>query len=371
MMESQCHRADNLVTNRQVRQRLVATGWDKRKRCVPRRCDKRTKCSSNRVVDDRPKWTGDTIVSNLVNAAISNPFLFGLMKLGARQQMQSAAEKKGIAWKNIVKDLQENARLGQLYSQVQDPSVDFPPYYTVAFHGYDAGNLNWLAAFEVEPATDAMALIVYKEELDIQPREAQDKMRNDIYSQVLDYMSEAGCREVKTALDAACSAGISTRSLAKRFPDAQVIGMDLSPYFLAVAELREEEIQDSAKHPGYKRIQYIHGNVEDSRLGDESIDMVSCQYLAHELPGVAIENVIAEFARILRPGGMAAFVDTDPKSPVLQNLPAPIFTLMKSTEPWADEYFTFDFEDCLRKHGFKNVKIVSCNPRHRVIMGKK
>eukprot|EP00890_Picochlorum_soloecismus_P004900 jgi/Picsp_1/5410/NSC_02769-R1_cmv 1a interacting protein 1 len=370
-MESRCHRADRLATSCKARQCLVATGRAKGMQFVSRRCDKRTICNANEVFDDRPKWTGDTVVSNLVNAAISNPFLFGLMKLGARQQMQSAAEKKGIAWKSVVKDLQNNARLGQLYSQVQDPNVQFPSYYTVAFHGYDSGNLNWLAAFEVEPATDAMALIVYKKELDIQPQEAQDKMRNGIYSKVLDYMSEAGCREVKTALDAACSAGISTRSLAKKFPEAQVLGMDLSPYFLAVAELREEEIQDSAKHPGYKRIQYIHGNVEDCRLNDESIDLVSCQYLAHELPAVAVESVIAEFARILKPGGVAFLVDTDPKSQVLQNLPAPIFTLMKSTEPWADEYFTFDFEECFCKHGFKNVKTVSCNPRHRVIMGKK
>lgn len=370
MMVGRCYVADNVATGCKVPHCLVATRKAKGMRFASRSCEKLTTCNSNRVLDDRPKWTGDTLVSNMVNAAIANPLLFGLMKLGARQQMQSAAEKKGIAWKRIVKDLQNDARLGQLYSQVEDPSVEFPTYYTVAFHGYDAGNLNWLAAFEVEPATDAMALIVYKKESDIQPQEAQDKMRNGIYGQVLNYMSEVGCREVQTALDAACSAGISTRSLAKKFPDAQVIGMDLSPYFLAVAELREEEIH-STKHPGYKRIKYVHGNVENCRLDDESIDMVSCQYLAHELPAVAIENVIAEFARILRPGGMAFFVDTDPKSPVLQSLPAPIFTLMKSTEPWADEYFTFDFEDSLRKYGFKNVNTVSCNPRHRVIMGKK
>ena len=43
---------------------------------------------------------------------------------------------------------------------------------------------------------------------------------------------------VRKAVDAACSAGESTRRLAARFPEAQLAGIDLSPNFLAVAELR-------------------------------------------------------------------------------------------------------------------------------------
>jgi trans-aconitate methyltransferase len=36
-----------------------------------------------------------------------------------------------------------------------------------------------------------------------------------------------------------CSAGVGTRRLADDFPAARVMGVDLSPYFLAVAEFRE------------------------------------------------------------------------------------------------------------------------------------
>ena len=43
---------------------------------------------------------------------------------------------------------------------------------------------------------------------------------------------------VQSAVDAACAAGLSTRSLADRFPGAKVQGLDLSPHFLALAELR-------------------------------------------------------------------------------------------------------------------------------------
>lgn len=43
---------------------------------------------------------------------------------------------------------------------------------------------------------------------------------------------------VGKAVDVACSGGESTRRLAARFPEAQLAGIDLSPHFLAVAELR-------------------------------------------------------------------------------------------------------------------------------------
>lgn len=52
-----------------------------------------------------------------------------------------------------------------------------------------------------------------------------------------DYCQQQGVA-VKSAVDVACAAGLSTRSLADRFPGAKVQGLDLSPHFLALAELR-------------------------------------------------------------------------------------------------------------------------------------
>jgi hypothetical protein len=41
--------------------------------------------------------------------------------------------------------------------------MDYPNYYTQPFHAYEDGNLNWLAAAEVESATSAMCLRVGRE----------------------------------------------------------------------------------------------------------------------------------------------------------------------------------------------------------------
>ena len=54
-----------------------------------------------------------------------------------------------------------------------------------------------------------------------------------------DFSRQREAREMHDALDLGCSAGLSTRALAEAFPSAQVTGLDLSPYFLAVAEYRE------------------------------------------------------------------------------------------------------------------------------------
>ena len=56
-----------------------------------------------------------------------------------------------------------------------------------------------------------------------------------------EFRKEHGCPEPAEVLDLGCSAGIGTRRLADAFPAAHVTGLDLSPHFLAVAELRERE----------------------------------------------------------------------------------------------------------------------------------
>ena len=50
-------------------------------------------------------------------------------------------------------------------------------------------------------------------------------------------------------------------------------------------------------------------------------------------------------------------------------MPLPIATLMKSTEPWADEYFSLDLEEALKAAGFSNIEYVPANKRHRVMLG--
>jgi hypothetical protein len=53
----------------------------------------------------------------------------------------------------------------------------------------------------------------------------------------------------------------------------------------------------------------------------------------------------------------------------VQGLPPALFTLMKSTEPHSDAYYTMDVEQAMRDAGFSHVHTVSSDPRHRTVLG--
>ena len=50
-------------------------------------------------------------------------------------------------------------------------------------------------------------------------------------------------------------------------------------------------------------------------------------------------------------------------------MPLPLATLMKSTEPWADEYFALDMFAAMVEAGFNSLEYVPVNKRHRVMLG--
>ena len=77
--------------------------------------------------------------------------------------------------------------------------------------------------------------------------------------------------------------------------------------------------------------------------------------------------VLKEAARILAPGGILALTGNNPQSAVI--LPPALFTLVKSTEPHSDEYYTRDVEHTLRAAGFTHVHTESSDPRHRTVLG--
>lgn len=84
-------------------------------------------------------------------------------------------------------------------------------------------------------------------------------------------------------VDFGCGVGTSTRLLAEAMPDARrVIGMDLSPYMIAVGNHHNRE-----KKIG-RKVSLLYGDVADTRLPDGSASLVSCTYLLHEMPDEAV-----------------------------------------------------------------------------------
>ncbi|AFZ58868.1 class I SAM-dependent methyltransferase [Anabaena cylindrica FACHB-243] len=291
--------------------------------------------------------------SRLVNGILSIQPLANLAKHQARQMMIKRAERIGVFWTQEVEKLRSRDWSTDL-AQVQNSQLTYPDYYVTSFHAYETGNLSWQAAFEVEPAAHAVHAKIW------QDTEAQgDAKLRQSYHKILESSISQPPQDI---LDLGCSVGMSTFALQAAYPQAKITGLDLSPYFLAVANYRSQQHQAT--------INWVHAQAETTGLADASYDLVSIFLMCHELPQSATQKIFAEARRVLRPGGHLAIMDMNPKSEIYKKMPTYILTLLKSTEPYLDEYFSLDIEQALVKAGFQTPTITSNSPRHRTVIAQ-
>lgn len=55
-------------------------------------------------------------------------------------------------------------QLEELKAHIEDTTLQYPDYYTQKFHGYDGGNLDWEATWEVEVAAASLAMRIFKDD---------------------------------------------------------------------------------------------------------------------------------------------------------------------------------------------------------------
>ena len=110
----------------------------------------------------------------------------------------------------------------------------------------------------------------------------------------------AGIERSATILDAGSSLGGPSRYLASTY-GCRVIGADLSPSFVAVAQLLAQRSGLNAL------VSYQIGDVQALPFPDSCFDVVWTQHVVMNIPDR--ERVYREFRRMLRPGGKLAFYD--------------------------------------------------------------
>ncbi|MBE9030515.1 class I SAM-dependent methyltransferase [filamentous cyanobacterium LEGE 11480] len=309
--------------------------------------------------------TSPGLASRLVNGVLAIKPLFNVAKRQARSMMIKRAAAIGVDWHSEVQQLR--ARDSELdfdpaweqeLAQIQNPALIYPDYYLQPFHAYDQGNLSWEAATEVEVAAKAVHSRLWPE------TNAGSTMR--LRHNYLDALNAQFTTAPRAILDMGCSVGISTFALQTAYPQAQITGVDLSPYFLAIAQYRA---QQQAKQ-SFPAIQWKHAAAESTGLPDNSIDFVSAFLLCHELPQTATREILQEARRVLRPGGYFAMMDSNPKAEGYVKMPPYILTLLKSTEPYMDDYFAFDFEQAFVDAGFAPPIRSITSPRHHTLIAQ-
>ncbi len=302
----------------------------------------------------------DRIVSQLVNSLLSIPLLAKFAKERARALIIKRAEAIGVAWRDDVKFLR--ARGGtEAFSpqweadltQITNPELTYPDYYLTSFHAYDRGNLSWDAAMEVEVAAYSVHAKIFTET----GKSGDTRLRQSYH----ELITQALPTPPQAIVDIGCSVGMSTFALKTIYPHAQLTGVDLSPYFLAVANYRAEQLQT-------QNIDWVHATGEATGLPAASYDLVSLFLICHELPQTATRQIFQEAKRLLKPGGHIAIMDMNPQSEIYSQMAPYILTLLKSTEPYLDRYFTLDIAAALIDAGFQSPTITPNTPRHRTVI---
>ena len=328
----------------------------------------------------------------LLDAALKSPLYKAILVPQAKSTMVRTAEANGVAWRDSLEWIREQGP----WSLDDVETVAVPEYYRRPFHAYEEGNLSWEAAWEGEIASRAVGarnFPAFGPEGETAFRGAFDEALSSLGASVPD----GG-----VVCDLGCGTGLSSRRIAAAYPRAaSVIGLDLSPYFIAVGRRLLEIAPDlnfspgaaeaaeaaEGRRAGERPARWVNDVAPDRRvtlrcadgastgLADESVDVVSLSFVVHELPPHATKAVVAEACRVLKPGGQLWLCEMDFDTPGFKKLRANplLFSMIRSTEPYLDEYA--DFQNEMTRYiaslDFARVGLVAATGRHFALVATK
>ncbi|MBD2312303.1 class I SAM-dependent methyltransferase [Desertifilum sp. FACHB-1129] len=160
--------------------------------------------------------------------------------------------------------------------------LTYPDYYASQnFHGIQGGYLNPSAPVSYDPVTQYV----------LPPNETW----------VRQGLIDAIKVQPRRILDLGCGTGTMTLMLKQAFPNAEVIGLDLSPYMLVMSDYK-------ATQAGLN-IHWRHGQAEATGYPDASFDLVTASLLFHETPPEVTQAILREAFRLLSAGGQMLVLD--------------------------------------------------------------
>ena len=200
--------------------------------------------------------------------------------------------------------------------------VEYPSYYRQPFHSVPGGYLSEQAAVGDRRAMEA----IYQE--------AHPERSLGVRKQLASLIPA----NAKRVVDLGSGTGDAAAAIARRLPEAQVQGLDASPFMTVVAR---------HQNPGLPNLRLERGFAEDTGLDEASQDAVSITLVFHECPDNVKRDILAEARRILRPGGTLVLSDTPSDD---------LHGYRGFYEPYKEQWLEFDPDAFLREAGFPDVE---------------
>lgn len=260
--------------------------------------------------------------------------------------------RKDTIWERflspIVRSLIDEEKLRQFYESTdwqaesdrfRRSDLVYPHYYSSQnFHGIEGGYLNGGAATTYDPITQYV----------LPPNETW----------VRQGLIDAIKGQPKRILDLGCGTGSTTLMLKQAFPRAQVVGLDLSPYMLVMANYK-------AQRAGLD-IQWHHGNAEVTGFPEASFDLVSASLLFHETPPTVAKSILRECFGLLKPGGQVLILDGNQKTLRQVDWLTEVFE-----EPYIKDYAGSSVDAWMGAAGFATVQTQDLWWVHQITQGMK
>ncbi len=143
--------------------------------------------------------------------------------------------------------------------------------------------------------------------------------RYDLITRVLSFGHDAAWKralisslpsyESPVCVDLACGTGDIAFLLADKYAHGRIAGLDITEPMLDIARHRNT-------HPN---VSFVKQNMGSLEIASQSVDIVTGGYALRNAPN--LETVIDEISRVLKPRGVAAFLDfSKPDANVLQKM---------------------------------------------------
>ncbi|MBA3581316.1 MAG: class I SAM-dependent methyltransferase [Gammaproteobacteria bacterium] len=171
-------------------------------------------------------------------------------------------------------------------------------------------------------------------------------------------------KQCKSVLDVGCGGGHSTQALHEQ-EITDVWGLDASPYLLQHAARR------------YPQLKFVQGLAEQTTFPAQRFDGITACFVFHELPPKYADAALIEFRRILKPGGLIAFLE-----PAIEQLQERPWILFKKFgwrgiyfyilarfvhEPFVESWHKRNIPEWLDQHGFELIMQETRYPTYHVV----